>query len=81
MDNASDDLQWAATVAEFGLILRSSDHAGQASLTAVLQRAERLAAGHQPLRREFVGLVRQASALALTQPGRPVPPLAAHHRQ
>ena len=68
LDAASTDLQWAATVAEFGLVLRRSEHAGTAALPSVLQRAERLDHGTDPLRREFIGLVRQASALAQAEP-------------
>ncbi|WP_348674859.1 VWA domain-containing protein [uncultured Abyssibacter sp.] len=65
LERASDDLRWAASVAEFGLLLRQSEHAGQATLDAVLRRAEELArSSDDPARDEFVGLVRQAGLLA-----------------
>lgn len=61
----SADWQWASTVAEFGMLLRASEHRGQASYSRVLSRAERLAVTAQDdLAREFVGLVRQAKVLA-----------------
>ena len=62
---ASADLQWAAAVAEFGLVMRKSEHAADASFADVLRRSERLAQrSDDPARDEFVGLVRQANLLA-----------------
>ncbi|MEN8820603.1 MAG: von Willebrand factor type A domain-containing protein, partial [Abyssibacter sp.] len=79
LDAASTDLQWAATVAEFGLVLRRSEHAGTATLSTVLQRAERLERSTDPLRQEFIGLVRQASALARAEPPPHADPFIARH--
>ncbi len=75
--SAGDNIAWAASVAELGMLLRGSEHRAQASYDAVLRRVE-ARAGENPLRREFVGLVRQAkvasqSQLGLNQPGRFVP--------
>lgn len=71
--SAGPQLAWAAGVAELGLLLRHSEFRGQASFDGVLSRVEAIA-GDDPLRREFVGLVRQAkvasqSQLGLNQPG------------
>lgn len=60
--NSSTNLRWAASVAELGMLLRGSEHRGQASFDAVIARAEPLLgeAADQALRREFIGLSRQA---------------------
>jgi Ca-activated chloride channel family protein len=39
LEKASENLRWAAAVAEFGLILRESQHRGSASLEEVLRLA------------------------------------------
>ena len=61
---ASDDLRFAAAVAEFGMLLRESRHRGQASLEHVASTAS-AALGRDPggLRAEFLDLVREAGAL------------------
>ena len=64
LDASSDDFRFAAAVAEFGMLLRESKHAGQASWA----HAQRLAEGalgqdRGNYRREFIGLVAQASQL------------------
>ncbi len=62
---ASADFRFAAAVAEFGMILRDSPHRGNGTLAGVLEAAqeasERDTTGD---RADFVGLVRQAQALA-----------------
>ena len=66
---ASDNLEWASTVAELGLLLMESDYRGTASFGKVVQLAEALlekgngAEEGDNLRREFVGLARQAELL------------------
>jgi len=61
---ASKDLQFAAAVASFGMILRGSEHKGSGSLAAVSEIASG-AIGDDPggYRAEFVDLVRRAQAL------------------
>jgi len=58
------DFQFAAAVAEFGLLLRDSRYKGQASYQQVLQQG-REALGQDPYgyRQEFLDLVRQAEQL------------------
>lgn len=58
----SPDARFAAAVAEFGLLLRDSPHKGRASWGEVLELATS-SAGDDPYRREFLQLVKQASAL------------------
>jgi Ca-activated chloride channel homolog len=59
------NLGFASAVAEFGMLLRESPHAGRASYGAVLDRARRYSGddrhGYQ---REFVGMVERAAQLA-----------------
>ncbi|HET7234076.1 MAG TPA: von Willebrand factor type A domain-containing protein [Longimicrobium sp.] len=57
------DFAFAAAVAEFGLLLRESDHRGRASLLDVLSLA-RASAGDDPYRREFVTLVQRFDRIA-----------------
>ncbi len=62
--NASIDFRWAASVASFGLILRSSPHKGNATLDSVLELAQSaIGADKSGYREEFVSLVRSAKAL------------------
>lgn len=60
----SDDFRWAAAVAEFGLLLRGSQHAGDASFDSVLELA-RPAIGDDPqgYRAELLDLVNRAKEL------------------
>jgi Ca-activated chloride channel family protein len=64
MPTASDDFQFAAAVASFGMLLRNSAHSGDATLESVLECA---AAGRRNdphgYRSEFVDMVRQAQQL------------------
>jgi Ca-activated chloride channel family protein len=61
---ASPDFKFASAVASFGMLLRGSKFAGNASLDAVLELAQE-GVGTDPggYRHEFVGLVRQAKSL------------------
>jgi Ca-activated chloride channel family protein len=61
---ASKDLQFAAAVASFGMILRGSEHRGSGNLPAVAEIASG-AIGDDPngYRTEFVDLVRKAQSL------------------
>jgi len=63
-ERSSDDFQFAASVAAFGLLLRDSQHVGGASFAAVNEWAAPVVgdAGDQ-YRREFLSLVRAASEL------------------
>ena len=67
---ASVNLRFAAAVAEFGMLLRNSEHKGSASFAQALELG-RNAAGDDPdgFRAEFVGLVEQAQRLAETKGG------------
>ena len=64
--SASKDLQFAAAVASFGMVLRGSEHRGNGSLSAVAEIAAGAlgedASGH---RAEFVDLVRKAQAMGM----------------
>jgi Ca-activated chloride channel family protein len=72
-ENASTNLRFAAAVAEFGMLLRSSEHRGQASLAHVTATAAgALGADPGGLRAEFLDLVREAGAL-LPHRGGPLP--------
>ncbi len=68
-ENASTNLRFAAAVAQFGMLLRGSEHRGQATLAHVTATAAG-ALGTDPggLRAEFLDLVREAGAL-VPQPG------------
>ena len=62
---ATDDFKFASAVASFGMLLRHSEHSGNASYAAVLEIAED--GGGKDLRgyrAEFLQLVRQAKVLA-----------------
>jgi Ca-activated chloride channel family protein len=64
-DNSSDNLRFAAAVAEFGMLLRNSEFKGQASFNNVLSSA-RKARGkdEEGYRAEFIRLVSTAQLLA-----------------
>lgn len=63
-DAASEDFQFAAAVAGFGLLLRDSPHRGSASFADVSRWAERGAASDTGgYRSEFLDLVRRAETL------------------
>jgi Ca-activated chloride channel family protein len=59
----SGDFKFAAAVASFGMLLRGSKNAGNATYGSVLELAE-ANAGDDERRREFVTLVRKAMSLA-----------------
>jgi Ca-activated chloride channel family protein len=63
--DASPDLQFAAAVAELGMLLRNSEHKGTASWADVLQLA-RVSQGADPdgMRDEFLRLAQSARSLA-----------------
>ena len=56
------DMQWATSVAEFGLLLRRSQMAPQADWTEMLERASS-AAGGDPYRLECLAMMRKAKSL------------------
>ncbi len=62
--DATEDFRFATAVAGFGMLLRSSEHVGNWTLSNVQQVAEG-SKGNDPhgLRREFVEIVRQAGQL------------------
>ncbi|TGE21265.1 VWA domain-containing protein [Hymenobacter aquaticus] len=65
IEAASDNLRQAAAVAEFGLLLRQSEHRGTASYAAAGQLAESVQGPDADgARREFAELVRQAAELS-----------------
>lgn len=65
-NSASQDFQFAAAVASFGMILRGSEHRGSGNLSAVAEIAAG-AIGNDPsgLRAEFVDLVRRAEKIGV----------------
>ncbi|MGJ8669195.1 MAG: vWA domain-containing protein [Oceanococcus sp.] len=65
---SGENIQWASAVAELGMLLRDSEHRAQASYDALIQRSEALL-GDDALRREFLGLARQAKVASQTQLG------------
>jgi Ca-activated chloride channel family protein len=62
--NAAPDLKFAAAVAEFGMLLRDSEHKGNGTLAAVLEWAQE-GKGNDPngYRAGFIELVRKAQGL------------------
>ena len=64
LDKTTDDFRFAAAVAEFGMVLRGSEHRGQATFDTALDLAAG-ALGKDPerTRAEFVTLVRTAKSL------------------
>lgn len=63
---ASADFRFAASVAEFGMILRSSPYRGNASVSAVLENAqESKGPDRGGYRQEFIGLVQRARSRGL----------------
>jgi Ca-activated chloride channel family protein len=61
---ASNDLKFAAAVAEFGMILRDSEYKGNASLQQVLEWAQQgKGADVNGYRADFIELVRKAQVL------------------
>ncbi|UOQ73220.1 vWA domain-containing protein [Hymenobacter cellulosilyticus] len=65
IEQASDNFRLAVAVAEFGLLLRQSEHRGQASYRAALGRAQSVRGRDADgSRREFVELVQRAAELS-----------------
>jgi Ca-activated chloride channel family protein len=63
--DASDDFQFAAAVASFGMMLRHSQHQGQTSFDAILEIAQgALGEDSHGYRAEFLDLVRTAKNIA-----------------
>lgn len=66
---ASDDFQFAAAVAAFGMILRGSQYRGHVSLDAVHEMAQAgIGADAEGYRSEFIALVNKAKTLVPSQP-------------
>jgi Ca-activated chloride channel family protein len=64
LQDASDNLKFAAAVAEFGLILRQSPYSGEANLEQVLQLAtESKGLDKQGYRAEFIDLVKASQSI------------------
>lgn len=70
-DKTSDNFRFAASVVEFGLLLRDSRYKGTASFESLISRA-RAAAGEDPqgYRHEFTKLARTAEILMRNRDGR-----------
>ncbi len=63
---SSEDLTFIGCVTEYGLVLRQSKYAADASLAAVIERLGTLtctAAGGDPFKAEFLGIVRKAQEI------------------
>jgi Ca-activated chloride channel family protein len=61
---ASEDFRFGAAVAAFGMLLRRSEHAGDASWKGIrAMAADALGADDRGLRTEFLGMVERAAAL------------------
>jgi Ca-activated chloride channel family protein len=63
---ASRDFQFAAAVASFGMLLRNSQHKGNATYDAVLEIAQSAAVESDSYRGEFLEMIRRAKELAPT---------------
>jgi Ca-activated chloride channel family protein len=61
---ATGDYQFAAAVASFGMLLRDSQHKGDATYDAVLEIAQSAGGETDAYRREFLQMVRRAKELA-----------------
>ncbi len=62
---ATEDFQFAAVVASFGMLLRASEHFGNISCAAVLEIAENgVKRDPHDYRAEFLQMVRRAQQLA-----------------
>jgi Ca-activated chloride channel family protein len=61
---ATGDCQFAAAVASFGMLLRDSQHKGNATYDAVLEIAESAGAEDDGYRREFLQMVRRAKDIS-----------------
>ena len=65
------NLGFASAVAEFGMLLRGSPHAGRASYGAVIERARRYAGDDRDgYRAEFIRIAERAAELAVQRPRR-----------
>ncbi len=69
-ENAGQEFRWAAAVAAFGMLLRDSEHKGNATWENVYETA-RNAVGADPggYRKEFLDLVKRASRAAVLERG------------
>ncbi len=63
---ATDDFKFASAVASFGMLLRNSEHKGNATYAAAAEIAEAASKTHDPhgYRQEFVDLVKRAQELS-----------------
>ena len=69
--HSSNNFRFSAAVAEYGLLLRDSDHKGTASWPQVLELAKgSLGSDHEGFRAEFVDLAHNASRLSSMQASR-----------
>ena len=67
IDNSSENFVFAASVAEFGMLLRNSSFKSKAGFEQVLQLARHATgADKEDYRKEFVGLVEKAKELTGT---------------
>ena len=65
------NLGFASAVAEFGMLLRGSPHAGRASYSSVIERARRYAGDDRDgYRTEFIRIAERAAELAVERPRR-----------
>lgn len=61
---ATQDIRWAAAVAEFGMLLRDSPHKGSSDWDSLLQRAgASVGTDVGGYRQEMIGMIKQAMAL------------------
>ena len=68
LEGTSDNFRFSAAVAEFGLLLRDSDHKGEATYDQVLTLAQAsVGQDVEGYRREFVELVETAQLLDTQQ--------------
>jgi Ca-activated chloride channel homolog len=71
-ERASDDLRFAASVAAFGMLLRDSEHKGNATAASVLSLARGAAGDDEDgYRGEFIGLVERWRSIARGVANRP----------
>lgn len=64
LDKTSENFRFSAAVAGFGMLLRESEHKGNATYQSILKLAENAVPDNDKDRFEFIGLVKKAKALA-----------------
>lgn len=65
LEKSSDDFRFAAAVAMFGMLLRDSEHKGEATYDKALALAKHaLGTDNNSIRKDFLEMIRKAQSLA-----------------